>query len=440
MERGGTFSIEGGLTMAHSATRFALWLLVFVLFAAGIFREFVISAQGGFQKAVSTIRQVGVSSMEQLSPGVGWAIASGHLVWTNDGGGAWTDLTPPGLANGTIHNVFFLDVEHAWIVTVAESGTWYSGNPVRIFQTTDRGRTWVSHTFDESSYPSLKQAGAMPVSLSFADSRHGWFLWRLQTSAAFSAGKMFGTNNGGETWTELPEPPSAGMFRFHTPQDGWMVTGGGSETLSVTNDGGRTWQARSVPPPESCLQCRPVFTAPIFQNPSEAVLTVTYVDDQAPKGRYVSSTYLTYDGGNSWQRTEAYEQTGRYPKTGFTSIVGMHAIRVFSDAVHGTQIRSGARITNPSYSEKLPPRGFVAGADFADDSNGWFIYHSVKCVQFRNRDKDGPGLPCLVVVDRDDLVATTDAGGTLKVITPPLPPVAGAMADPAVKGTLRPVP
>jgi hypothetical protein len=201
-----------------------------------------------------------------------------------------------------------------------------------------------------------------------------------------------------------------------------MVVGGGDDELSFTHDGGTTWQPKSIPPPSSCLQCRPFFSAPRFQNQSDAVMAATYVDDTAEEGREVNSTYASHDGGNSWQAVEAFEEADPYPKTGFVSIIAMHALRVFSDTMQGIQIRTPTTTTNSHYSsfpKELPLRGFVTGADFADDSNGWLLYQAYGCSKFRSPATDGPGLPCVDGVRHADLLTTTDGGKSFSLISPP---------------------
>jgi hypothetical protein len=37
-------------------------------------------------------------------------------------------------------------------------------------------------------------------------------------------------------------------------------------------------------------------------------MAVTYVDDTAEEGREVNGTYVSHDGGNSWQAVEAVRQ------------------------------------------------------------------------------------------------------------------------------------
>jgi photosystem II stability/assembly factor-like uncharacterized protein len=368
------------------------------------------------------IRAQGVTEMQQLAPGVGWALSNGRLLWTSNGGSLWGDITPQGLIMGSWHSIFFLDAAHAWIVTVANANSEASDANVTLFRTEDSGQTWQSIPFELISHPDLKTTEARPKSVFFVDSRRGWFLWRNPTSSAFSSGKMLATEDGGISWKELPDPPAATAFRFHTPVDGWMAGGAGGDDLWVTQDGGQTWRAKSVTPPSNCSHCRPMYDVPRFQSPNSAALAITFLDQQAQDGRVVNTTYVTEDGGNSWRLTESYEQAGPYPKAGITSSLNTQAIRVFSDPQHGIQVRMAGNITNSSYPKGLPTRGFITSAQFVDDSNGWFVYQAYTCNKFRNPSADGPGLPCLDGVRQNDLLTTADGGKSFKVMTLPAPP------------------
>ena len=129
--------------------------------------------------------------------------------------------------------------------------------------------------------------------------------------------------------------------------------------------------------------------------------------------------------GILWQVVEAYEQSDPYPKTGFVSIIAMHALRVFSNTIQGIQIRTPTATTDSPYSsfpEELPLRGFVTGADFADDSNGWLLYQAYGCSKFRSPATDEPGLPCVDGVRQGkDLLHNYRRGKTFRVISKPPP-------------------
>jgi photosystem II stability/assembly factor-like uncharacterized protein len=273
---------------------------------------------------------------------VGWvALGQGPLLWTNDNGVVWTNITPAvfggheaelffqNIAMNGSDTIFFLDSAHGWMT----SSTWDFQPPVPFFRTQDGGRTWTKLPFDRTSYGTHLNF-ALPVSVQFVDAEHGWFLWRHQTSSAFDFGALLSTSDGGETWTELPDPPSGGKMEFHTPQDGSMVAWArdeedpAGEVLHTTHDGGRTWQRTSVPAPANCRNCSRAYGVPIFQNRNEGRLAATFEDTSTINiNRSVDVTYVTRDGGKSWELAETLEQPS--PLGGSVSRIGTHEVRVF---------------------------------------------------------------------------------------------------------------
>jgi photosystem II stability/assembly factor-like uncharacterized protein len=289
--------------------------------------------------ALPVMRADGVVRMKLVSPGVGWALAGGHLLWTNNDGVLWNDITPKASSTLTFSDVFFLDSLHGWLVAVSTSD---GSRPatMQILRTDDGGSTWKSFDLDPFSYPSLSKVVVAPASLSFTDSQHGWFLWKVQTSSAFSAGKLLVTDDGGGTWKELPDPPSGNRARFHSKWDGWMTGGATESELWATHDGGITWEQKSIPAPSNCMHCRPVYDIPSHRDSENAVLSVTFIDDSAHQERHLHNTYATRDGGSHWQIAETYEQVGNRIKTPITSTTNMHAVHVFSDAQRGIQVQN----------------------------------------------------------------------------------------------------
>lgn len=256
------------------------------------------------------------------------------------------------------------------------------------------------------------------------------------TSSAFSAGLLLKTDDGGATWTELPELPSANGFRFVTPQDGWTTAIPDGHELWATHDGGRTWQQHMISPPSNCSGCWSNYQNPVFQNSKEALIDVTFSDRSTTDGVSVDCTYATHDGGNSWQATENCGQPIVNPPVDFVVRVNMHILRLSVDKQLVDRLRG---IESPSQSNQTPvasgrpsiaikgfsppqEMGSIGGASFVNDSDGWLLYGFEKCTRLPNRATDGPGLPCLEMIQRTDLLATTDGGKTFTVITPPNAP------------------
>jgi photosystem II stability/assembly factor-like uncharacterized protein len=331
------------------------------------------------------------------------------------------DITPQSSAPVyVLSGVFFLDPFHGWIVVVDFPSSSPSKPQMRVVRTDDGGMTWNSFDFEPSSYRALSSVAVAPSSLTFSDPKHGWFLWKAQTGSAFSTGKLLATEDGGATWTELPNPPSGNEFCFHTQHDGWMTGGASSDKLWITHDGGSTWAQVSVPLPGNCAHCRPIFKVPCNEDAYNAVLPVTFVDDSSSVGRQIQQTYITSDGGESWEGREMYEESGSEIEPATISLVDMHAIRIYSDTRRGLRIRRDGASTTSSLSGELPRGGHVVSSDFIDDMSGWIVYQVPQCSKFRKISTDGAGLPCKEGVWRNDMLATSDGGKTFMSITPKL--------------------
>jgi photosystem II stability/assembly factor-like uncharacterized protein len=375
----------------------------------------------------------GVFAMKQLSPGVGWAKVGQRLFWTSDNGSSWNDITPPSSQTQALYSPIFLDSLPGWVIVSVGLGN----QLFKVARTDDGGGSWKYFDFPISSFEDLKNSIAVPWTLRFSDSQHGWLQWKVQTSSAFSVGRLFRTEDGGATWTELAIPPSAGDFRFDTTQEGWMTGGAASSELWKSYDGGQTWVKIMVPKPAGCDSCRPIYSIPAVRTPSDLDVSVGFSDDTAVRDRYVYATYASQDGGNSWRVTEQHDRADS--KTELISHVGTDIVHVSSDVKHGTEIETGSTTTRAQFPQDVPRRGSIAAVDFVDQTNGWLVYEAIGCYKFRIPDglahpaypstkpseqgaKEGTtGQQMATCVDgatRNDLLTTNDGGKTFQVITP----------------------
>ena len=339
-----------------------------------------------------------ITALKQIAPGVGWVIADGHLLWTDNDGAVWRDITPCGPATGDLSTVYALDRQHLWAAMLDTPGEWVDV-PVtmRLLRTTNGGQKWSNLRFDAALFPDLKKTNARPSELLFVDPDHGWFLWSIPTGTQLSVGILLSTQNGGRTWTELPRPPSKHGVAFYTARDGWTTGQPDGSELWVTHDAGQTWSEKTVPPPESCKDCQPWYRIPKFQNLMDGVVAITFED--GTNARYVSTTYVTHDGGNSWQAIDIFEKSDPYVVDAGSTVceVEMDVVRVFSDDEHGMRIRTAAGTIEPPYPAGLPPRGSVGPFDFVDLRHGWLTYCPWTCTA---------------------LMSTSDGGKTFKVTSP----------------------
>ena len=259
-----------------------------------------------------------VSRFRLLTADQGWVVTDRYLLWTNDGGTTWLDITPPGVAGSALlRGAFFLDAQHGWVIA-ADQASSKATRVMAVFRTKDGGITWRS-----SSLPPLSSGGTIPYSygvanLTFVDPQHGSA--RLFVGGAGNQYVIidptpiptFATRDGGISWTavppdyppvpiaNLPIPPS---YRSHTANEGLVVSVNATRSiLPVTfytdttsaivffiSDGGKTWRAgASLPDPNRF---------PFGQDQG----IMTSIDANAWVVMFRDRIEVTADEGRSWR-------------------------------------------------------------------------------------------------------------------------------------------
>jgi photosystem II stability/assembly factor-like uncharacterized protein len=169
----------------------------------------------------------------------GWAIGSGGLVRTTDGGESWQgplgiDPSVGGISRTVGTALRFIDRDRGWLV----------GQFGLIRLTTDGGISWISVGDPQASEkPDLR-------GLDFADERHGW--------AVGKEGVIMHTSDGGATWSMQ----ASGVYHnlmdvdFIDAKRGWAVgfdRRTGSSVIIRTTNGGATWEAQALIQSEALL-------------------------------------------------------------------------------------------------------------------------------------------------------------------------------------------
>lgn len=192
-----------------------------------------------------------------------WAIGSGDIAYTNDGGVSWT--TQYSKPDYNFVSVFFIDNQTGWVVGWSE-----------VLKTTDGGQNW---NLQELPNP----MGLDVESVFFLNQDTGWI--------AGSYKSIYYTENGGENW-DVQHPYQLGQhyflydIRFFDNLNGCAV---GGKLLSpelgiimTTNNGGEDWAEQ-------------------YPAGSEEFIKVQYINseiiwacDRAGK------LFKSVDGGDSW--------------------------------------------------------------------------------------------------------------------------------------------
>jgi len=363
------------------------------------------------------------------------------LLATTSGGAEWHPVYSRDDALFT--KVDFVDARHGWLGL--RGGV--------VLGTQDGGRTWTPvHT------PCATAAGLPNVGpFALTDTVDGWLACEAAGDGASVAKAIFGTGNGGQTWTRRSGafPTSGGTvdIAFASPQVGWLCTWPIGGPLWITHDGGRTWGAVAT----GLNGANVVAIDPVTAAPEQVYAVV---------GLGQTATVLhSVDGGASW--SSVYPRVGPFLGPGSTAA-----------AVDFVGPREGYALGFPA-----DPRGLVrtedAGAhwlpvgrlpqgdtvidwSFAPEGRGWIIAASAAgppaLLATEDAGRTWQGVPAApsgtprlarrsgandgLVLVGDTLYTTTDAGahfvragtvGGAQVIT--LPAAASGWA--VVRGAVR---
>jgi photosystem II stability/assembly factor-like uncharacterized protein len=362
----------------------------------------------GADALVVAASQPQLRAMQPLSARSGWVLAGENLLLTSDGGATWQDITPGQTSLAHIYAVTFVNPQQGWLVhgPAAEGGQ----DPLEVLMTQDGGLTWQVFP---SALPDDPGSAPSAAYLNFVDDNTGFLAVKLESSSAFSLGRLFATQDSGRTWQErslpLGEPVS-----FVDAQRGWIAGGPGGDLLFQTVDGGRNWHPQSLPLPLSGVQNQVLAGLPVFHNEKEGILplTQTGLDPRL-------LVYATGDGGETWSLSGQVELA---EEPGIALPFSADPSGRWRAATPGTNrlwVSQGLREHTTQFETFGSPPG-VTALDFLDSQYGWALTQNGVCrgekIPF------GQALPAgaqpLHCAAQSYLLKTADGGRTWSEITP----------------------
>ena len=192
--------------------------------------------------------------MGLVAPGVGWAVQGDCvLLWTNDDGAHWTDITPHDPSSREIAGVSFLDASRGWVLFAVRDEESNDQTGFNLASTTNGGASWMVTRLTPP--PSDTNVLFPYGEIFFLDAADGWM--NLVTG-------LLATTDGGKTWNPIVEANGGGGYgpiRFTDRQNGWIAGGPDEEHLYITHDGGRHWKDVVVPAPRSISRLFSTMTA-----------------------------------------------------------------------------------------------------------------------------------------------------------------------------------
>jgi photosystem II stability/assembly factor-like uncharacterized protein len=245
-----------------------------------------------------------INDIKMVSDQVGWLQAGNQILYTQDSGKSWQEVTPKGLGakmsqGSPLLKTEFYDAKNAWVAVSSQAGS-------SVYHTQDGGTTWKETP--------IKDQGMVggPITLTFTSQNGGWLLQAVGAGAGSELVSLFHTRDGGTTWD------SVGTTQPNTNQKDPLPLGGMKSGLSVnqsslwlsgldasdypylykSGDLGVHWQKQTVPIPNgySAAGGSSETFPPRFFNQSFGIMPVHYGN-----GGQSYVFYLTQDGGQTWR-------------------------------------------------------------------------------------------------------------------------------------------
>ncbi len=319
-------------------------------------------------------------SVHFINANQGWVVGTNAtILHTTDGGTHWTRQTV-GTADDFC-SVFFIDANNGWATSTKPVHYWdfaedFDDWQGSIWHTSDGGQTWAQQTVPYNT--------SLLNRIEFIDSRTGWAAglkltgYSTLTNNPEHLGAIYGTTDGGRTWTEIFATSSGFTFTaldFVDASNGWAAgfphnSGYNGTCTFHTADGGKTWQGQSAGSFFALVRDLHFLD----RNRGYAVGT-DYTGDG-------TAVWRTLDGGATW--TPVYMQN-----TNPITIEGLWAVGMISDTILivgdrdfqakstrawdscGTLATCGSHCSCLFSQSYINPHYIFHDVFFADTNNGW---------------------------------------------------------------------
>lgn len=310
-----------------------------------------------------------VISMGRVSSQDGWAVTSHRVAWTSDGGTTWSSVGPAGVAVADVLAVQFDSAADGWIVQRSTQDAEPPGaTTIVMHRTMNGGRSWSRSMIGKTTYGA---PGA--TMLSVIDQANMWILVKLESSANFSRGDLFVTNDGGSTWRRTEAPIGDGLVPLSA--NAALVIGGATGRNAVsTLDGGSTWEASTIR--QYVTGEQDWFAAARQLGAGRAVVATA-----SSVGRRTRvSMHLTGDAGSTWSSASSFDLPDEVVPGVRIALSTLDGRQWFVVGPRGTTViatTDSGNTWSSVPSSGLPPG--VLDVAFESSTDGWALFANGTC-------------------------------------------------------------
>jgi hypothetical protein len=326
-----------------------------------------------------------VSDAELFAGGHGYARTQHSLLWTDDLGATWRNITPPGLTQAQLQSarIAVLPDGHQWVAVAPKAGS----SSMTLLRRSSTTQTWTSTSIPLGPL-TISSDAAVTASLSFSDANNGWLLVGEQiTHTGF--GELLRTKDGGANWTLQAGQrnlPAVGTIHFITAQVGYLdaLTTG---ACWATRDAGQSWtQLQLQAPAAKKSDSVSIISAPTLAGDA-IVLAASFTTPTQGNDEGVG-IYRSTDDGATWTVHELASEAPTEQYNFAATRDGSSYVLLRSQPAQNFQaftwVTSRSTDRGHSFTDTISVHNFYPGPlTLADPDNLWTLGGANGCKTFK---------------------------------------------------------